>query len=76
MLWIDKANAIPPVAQVRFFTLLDDLPRGIAIACTGNCKLRDFEERVQTRFQAFEIAPPTTGKSFHSYAAICLMNRR
>ena len=76
MLWIDKANAIPPVAQVRFLTLLDDLPRGIAIACTSNCKLRDFEERFQTRFQVFEIAPPTTGKSFHSYAAICLMNRR
>ena len=32
----------------------------IAIACTSNCKLRDFEERFQTRFQAFEIAPPTT----------------
>jgi len=58
--WIDEADAIPPVAQVRFLTLLDDLPRGIAIACTSNCKLRDFEERFQTRFQAFEIAPPTT----------------
>jgi len=60
MLWIDEADAIPPVAQVRFLTLLDDLPCGIAIACTSNCKLRDFEERFQTRFQAFEIAPPTT----------------
>jgi hypothetical protein len=60
MLWIDEADAIPPVAQVRLLTLLDDLPRGIAIACTSNCKLRDFEERFQTRFQAFEIAPPTT----------------
>ena len=49
MLWIDEADAIPPVAQVRFLTLLDDLPRGIAIACTSNCKLRDFEERFQTR---------------------------
>lgn len=60
MLWIDEADAIPPVAQVRFLTLLDDLPRGVAVACTSNCKLRDFEERFQTRFQAFEIAPPTT----------------
>lgn len=59
LLWIDEADAIPPVAQVRFLTLLDDLPRGIAVACTSNCKLRDFEERFQTRFQAFEIAPPT-----------------
>jgi len=60
LLWIDEADAIPPVAQVRFLTLLDDLPGGIAIACTSNCRLRDFEERFQTRFQAFEIAPPTT----------------
>jgi replication-associated recombination protein RarA len=59
LLWIDEADAIPPVAQVRFLTLLDDLPRGVAVACTSNCKLRDFEERFQTRFQAFEIAPPT-----------------
>jgi len=60
MLWIDEADAIPPVAQVRFLTLLDDLSSGVAIACTSNCRLRDFEERFQTRFQAFEIAPPTT----------------
>ena len=60
LLWIDEADAIPPVAQVRFLTLLDDLPCGVAIACTSNCKLRDFEERFQTRFQAFELAPPTT----------------
>ncbi len=60
MLWIDEADAIPPVAQVRFLSLLDDLPRSVAVACTSNCKLRDFEERFQTRFQAFEIAPPNT----------------
>lgn len=60
LLWIDEADAIPPVAQVRFLTLLDDLPKGVAVACTSNCKLRDFEERFQTRFQAFEIAPPAT----------------
>lgn len=45
---------------MRFLTLLDDLPTGVAIACTSNCKLRDFEERFQTRFQAFEIAAPAT----------------
>ena len=75
MLWIDEADAIPPVAQVRFLTLLDDLPRGIAIACTSNCKLRDFEERFQTRFQAFEIAPPTTEEIVSlCCAVICLTN--
>ena len=59
MLWIDEADEIPRVAQVRFLTLLDDLPHGVVVACTSNCKLEDFENRFQTRFQAFEIAPPS-----------------
>ena len=58
MLWIDEADEIPRIAQVRFLTLLDDLPSGVAVACTSNCKLADFENRFQTRFQVFEIAPP------------------
>ena len=58
MIWIDEADEIPRVAQVRFLTLLDDLPSGVIVACTSNCKLEDFENRFQTRFQAFEIAPP------------------
>ena len=53
MLWIDEADEIPRVAQVRFLTLLDDLPHGVVVACTSNCKLEDFENRFQTRFQAF-----------------------
>ena len=28
------------------------------VACTSNCALADFENRFQTRFQVFEIAPP------------------
>ena len=43
---------------MRFLTLLDDLPSGVIVACTSNCALSDFENRFQTRFQAFEIAPP------------------
>jgi replication-associated recombination protein RarA len=58
MLWIDEADEIPRVAQVRVLTLLDDLPQGVVVACTSNCKLEDFENRFQTRFQAFELAPP------------------
>jgi replication-associated recombination protein RarA len=58
MVWIDEADEIPRVAQVRFLTLLDDLPQGVIVACTSNCSLSDFENRFQTRFQAFEIAPP------------------
>ena len=58
MLWIDEADEIPRVAQVRFLTVLDDLPSGVMVACTSNCALADFENRFQTRFQVFEIAPP------------------
>jgi len=62
MLKIYEADAIPPVAQVRFLALWEALPRGVAVACTSNCEPRDFEERFRTRFQEFEIAPPTTEK--------------
>lgn len=58
MLWIDEADEIPRLAQVRFLTLLDDLPLGVAVACTSNCSLNDFENRFQTRFQVHELAPP------------------
>lgn len=55
---IDEADEIPRVAQVRFLSLLDDLPNGVAVVCTSNCQLKDFENRFQTRFQAFEIGAP------------------
>jgi DNA polymerase III delta prime subunit len=58
MLWIDEADEIPRVAQVRALTLVDDLPDGVVVACTSNCALSDFEARFQTRFQVFELAPP------------------
>jgi len=58
MLWIDEADEIPRVAQIRFLTLLDDLQSGVVVVCTSNCRLADFENRFQTRFQAFELAPP------------------
>jgi hypothetical protein len=59
MIWIDEADEIPRVAQVRFLSLLDDLPNGAAVICTSNCSVRNFEERFQSRFQLFELkAPP------------------
>jgi replication-associated recombination protein RarA len=57
---IEEADMIPNVAQVRFLTSLDDLPPGNAVICTSNCKVKDFEERYQTRFQMFELEPPQT----------------
>ena len=58
MLWVDEADEIPRVAQVRILTLLDDLPESVAVVCTSNCQVKDFEERFQTRFQVFNLAPP------------------
>ncbi len=59
LIWIDEADEIPRVAQVRFLTLLDDLPNGVAVICTSNTSMRNFEDRFQSRFQAFEIKPPS-----------------
>jgi DNA polymerase III delta prime subunit len=58
MIWIDEADAIPSAAQIRFLTLLDDLPNSCAVVCTSNCKLEDFAKRFQTRFKIYEIEPP------------------
>ncbi len=58
MVWIDEADAIPTVAQVRFLTLLDDLPKGAIVCCTSNLTLKAFENRFQSRFQAYPIIPP------------------
>lgn len=58
MLWVDEADAIPQVAQVRLLTLLDDLPKGVIVVFTTNENLRNFEDRFQSRFQAFKIDPP------------------
>jgi len=55
LIWIDEADKIPAVAQVRFLTLMDDLPSGVIIAATSNCKLKEFEPRFQSRFQALEV---------------------
>jgi replication-associated recombination protein RarA len=55
LFWIDEADKIPNTAQVRFLTLLDDLPAGVIVACTSNCKLAEFENRFQTRFTVQEL---------------------
>jgi DNA polymerase III delta prime subunit len=56
---IEEADTIPQVAQVRFLTLLDELPNSTAVICTSNCKLDEFEKRFQSRFQVFEVEPPS-----------------
>jgi replication-associated recombination protein RarA len=41
MIQIEEADLIPRVAQNRFLTVLDDLPRGAAVVCTSNCTLEE-----------------------------------
>jgi replication-associated recombination protein RarA len=57
-IWIDEADKIPLVAQVRFLSLLDDLPKQTAVVCTCNSDLNELEKRFQSRFQAFDVAGP------------------
>lgn len=59
VIWIDEADKIPSAAQVRFLTLLDDLPNGNAVICTSNCQIEQFEKRFQTRFQTEQLNPPS-----------------
>ena len=65
VLWVDEADSIPKVAQVRFLTLLDDLPQNAAVIATSNCQLQDFEERFQTRFKTFQLEPPSQAEITH-----------
>jgi len=55
---IEEVDKVPVVAQVRFLTLLDELPAYSAVLCTSNCKLEDLEDRFQSRFVTFQVAPP------------------
>ena len=58
LVWIDEADKIPPIAQVRFLTMMDEMPNASAMICTSNCKVSEFEARFQTRFQVFELEGP------------------
>jgi DNA polymerase III delta prime subunit len=60
MLWVDEGDAVPSVAQIRLLTLLDELPPGVIVLFTSNNNLRNFEDRFQSRFQAFRVNRPET----------------
>jgi len=59
VVWIEEVDKVPTVAQVRFLTLLDELPKSSAIIATSNCKPEELEERFQTRFAVFEVERPS-----------------
>lgn len=55
---IEEVDKMTPTAQVRFLTLLDQLPNDAAVICTSNCKPNHFDDRFQSRFTLHEITPP------------------
>jgi len=56
----EELDRMTPAAQVAALTLLDDLPRNVAVIGTSNCKLEEFEVRFQRRFSLFEVGNPRT----------------
>jgi replication-associated recombination protein RarA len=58
LVWIEEADKIPNLAQVRFLTILDELPHQAAVICTSNTSVKDFEPRFHSRFQFFEVKGP------------------
>jgi Holliday junction resolvasome RuvABC ATP-dependent DNA helicase subunit len=76
MLWIDETDAIPPVAQVCFLTLLDGLPRGIAIACTSNCNCATSRNGFRPAFRRLRSHLPRPRKSLLYCVVICPTNRK
>lgn len=57
MILINEADKIPHIAQVAMLSLLDDLPQNVAVVCTSNSKIEEFEPRFQSRFQVFTVGP-------------------
>lgn len=67
VLIIEEADAIPTAAQTKILTLLDRQKVGrarvrTAIICTSNFEIEKFPERLQTRFQPFDIPGPAFGE--------------
>lgn len=58
---VDEADAIPPAAQVKLLSFLDlaKTKRQVAIVFTSNHDFDKFPERLQSRFQVFEVDGPT-----------------
>ena len=59
LFWIDEVDAMirNPAAQIRFLSVLDEVPAGNIVACTSNCKVSEFEARFQSRFIVQELTP-------------------
>lgn len=62
VLQIEEIDRMTKDAQVRFLTVLDDLPKWTAVVGSSNCKLADFEERFQRRFHVAQLIGPQSGE--------------
>lgn len=60
----EECDLMSLAAQGRMLTYLDDLNEsvGTVLLCTSNCQLKDFEPRFSSRFNVFELQPPTSGE--------------
>jgi replication-associated recombination protein RarA len=59
---IEEVDKVPTAAQVRLLTALDDMPNNTLFIATSNCESQDLEERFQSRFQVFEVQPPSNAE--------------
>lgn len=57
---VQEADAIPSIAQTRWLTTLDNLPRRTAVVCTSNCNMADLQKRFQRRFKYSQLLGATT----------------
>jgi hypothetical protein len=57
----EECDAQSVAAQVRLLTFMDDFEesQGNILIATSNCSLKSFEPRYTSRFNVFELQPPT-----------------
>lgn len=56
---IEELDAVPHVAQTAMLDYLDKVPPGTAILATSNAETDLFQDRFQSRFQAWKCEGPT-----------------
>lgn len=56
---IHEADRIPDAAQVRWLTVMDNLPPRTAVICTSNAGAKDLEKRFHRRFNYAAIGGAT-----------------
>jgi replication-associated recombination protein RarA len=60
VLWIEEMDRASHTARAAMLPMLDTLPDRVAVVVTTNKDVDEMEKRFFTRFQAFEIKPPSS----------------